>query len=96
MLEQAGLPKGVFNVVHGSKDIVERYVIIQNKAVAFVGSSKVAEIVYGRSAQKRKTIVLAGAKNHVIVVPDADVNSTAKDYSLAQWEVLDNAAWLRV
>jgi len=79
-LEQAGLPKGVFNVVHGSKDIVEA--ICDNskiKAVAFVGSSKVAEIVYSRSAQKKKrAICLGGAKNHMIVVPDADVNSTAK------------------
>ena len=79
-LEQAGLPEGIFNVVHGSKDIVEA--ICDNskiKAVAFVGSSKVAEIVYSRSAQKKKrAICLGGAKNHMIVVPDADVNSTAK------------------
>ena len=79
-LEQAGLPEGVFNVVHGSKDIVEA--ICDNskiKAVAFVGSSKVAEIVYSRSSQnKKRAICLGGAKNHMIVVPDADVDSTAK------------------
>ena len=54
-LEQAGLPEGVFNVVHGSKDIVEA--ICDNskiKAVAFVGSSKVAEIVYSRSYPKQE------------------------------------------
>ena len=79
-LEKAGLPKGVFNVVHGSKDIVEAICDHPKiKAVAFVGSSKVAEIVYSRSTQKKKrAICLGGAKNHMIVVPDADVDSTAK------------------
>jgi malonate-semialdehyde dehydrogenase (acetylating)/methylmalonate-semialdehyde dehydrogenase len=79
-LEKAGLPKGVFNIVHGSKDIVEAICDHPKiKAVAFVGSSKVAEIVYSRSTQKKKrAICLGGAKNHMIVVPDADVDSTAK------------------
>ena len=79
-LKSSGLPKGVFNVVHGSKNIVEAICDhTQIKAVAFVGSSKVAEIVYSRSTQRKKrAICLGGAKNHMIVVPDADVNSTAK------------------
>ena len=75
-LEKAGIPKGVFNIVHGSKRIVEAICDHpQIKAVAFVGSSKVAEIVYTRSTQKKKrSICLGGAKNHMIVVPDADIN----------------------
>ena len=79
-LEKAGIPKGVFNIVHGSKRIVEAICDHpQIKAVAFVGSSKVAEIVYTRSTQKKKrSICLGGAKNHMIVVPDADIDSTAK------------------
>jgi len=79
-LEKAGIPKGVFNIVHGSKIIVEEICDHPKiKAVAFVGSSKVAEIVYTRSTQKKKrSICLGGAKNHMIVVPDADIVSTAK------------------
>ena len=79
-LEQAGLPNGVFNIIHGSKNIVEAICDHSHiKAVAFVGSSKVAEIVYTRSTQKKKrALCLGGAKNHMIVVPDADVDSTAK------------------
>ena len=79
-LKQAGLPDGVFNVVNGAKTIVEALCDHQDiKAVAFVGSSSVAKIVYNRCSQNSKrSLCLGGAKNHMIVVPDADTDSTAK------------------
>ena len=79
-LKEAGLPDGVFNVVNGAKTIVEALCDHPDiKAVAFVGSSKVAKIVYSRTtSQGKRALCLGGAKNHMIVVPDADIDSTAK------------------
>ena len=79
-LKEAGLPDGVFNVVNGAKTIVEALCDHPDiKAVAFVGSSSVAKIVYTRCANNSKrSLCLGGAKNHMIVVPDADKDSTAK------------------
>ena len=79
-LKEAGLPDGVFNVVNGGKTIVEALCDHSDiKALAFVGSSNVAKIVYNRCAQNSKrSLCLGGAKNHMIVVPDADKDSTAK------------------
>ncbi len=79
-LQEAGLPDGVLSVVNGARDVVESICDHPNiKAVAFVGSSKVAKIVYTRStAQGKRALCLGGAKNHMIVVPDADQDSTAK------------------
>jgi len=79
-LKEAGLPTGVFSVVNGSREAVEGICDhIDIRAVAFVGSSKVAKIVYTRStAVGKRALCLGGAKNHIIIVPDADENSTAK------------------
>ena len=79
-LKEAGLPDGVFNVVNGAKTIVEALCDHPDiKAVAFVGSSSVAKIVYTKCANNSKrSLCLGGAKNHMIVVPDADKDSTAK------------------
>lgn len=79
-LKDAGLPDGVFNIVNGAREIVEGICDHPNiKAVAFVGSSPVAKIVYSRAASNgKRAICLGGAKNHMIVVPDADQDSTAK------------------
>ena len=79
-LKKAGLPDGVFNVVNGAKTIVEGMCDHPDiKAIAFVGSSSVAKIVYTRCANNSKrALCLGGAKNHMIVVPDADKDSTAK------------------
>jgi len=79
-LKEAGLPDGVFNVVNGAKTIVEALCDHPDiKAVAFVGSSNVAKIVYNRCSQNgKRSLCLGGAKNHMIVVPDADTDSTAK------------------
>tara|TARA_B000000460_G_scaffold95635_1_gene66863 strand:- start:1031 stop:2512 length:1482 start_codon:yes stop_codon:yes gene_type:complete len=79
-LQESGLPDGVFSVVNGSRDAVESICNHPDiKAVAFVGSSNVAKIVYSRSsANGKRALCLGGAKNHMIVVPDADQDSTAK------------------
>ena len=81
LFEQAGLPKGVFNLVHGGKDTVEALCDHpQIKAFAFVGSTAVAKATYGRAAMAGKAaLCLGGAKNHLIVVPDADVELTAEN-----------------
>ncbi len=81
LLLEAGLPKGVFNVVQGAKEVVEAicdHPLI--KAVGFVGSTKVAKLVYGRaSTSGKRALCLGGAKNHLIVVPDADLELTAEN-----------------
>ncbi|HIB04497.1 MAG TPA: aldehyde dehydrogenase family protein, partial [Candidatus Marinimicrobia bacterium] len=79
-LKEAGLPDGVFSVINGSRVAVEGICDHPDiKAVAFVGSSNVAKIVYSRStALGKRALCLGGAKNHMIVVPDADQDSTAK------------------
>ncbi|MFQ6677538.1 MAG: CoA-acylating methylmalonate-semialdehyde dehydrogenase [Fidelibacterota bacterium] len=79
-LKEAGLPDGVLSVLNGTREAVESICDHPDiKAVAFVGSSKVAKIVYSRStAQGKRALCLGGAKNHMIVVPDADQDSTAK------------------
>ncbi len=72
---EAGLPPGVFNVVHGSKSIVDR--IIGSKdisSVSFVGSTPVAKYIYSESAKNNKRVqALGGAKNHLVVMPDANI-----------------------
>jgi len=81
LLKEAGLPKGVFNVVHGTKDAVEAICDHPGiDAVSFVGSTKVAKIFYKRAASNLKRVLaLGGAKNHLIVLPDANVEMTATD-----------------
>lgn len=79
LLQEAGLPDGLFNVVNGQRETVEAIVDHPEiQAVGFVGSTKVAKILYARGAQTGKRMLcLGGAKNHVIVVPDADVELTS-------------------
>ncbi|MCB9232741.1 MAG: CoA-acylating methylmalonate-semialdehyde dehydrogenase [Bacteroidia bacterium] len=79
MLKEAGLPDGVFNVVNGDKEIVEAICDHPGiKAVSFVGSTTVAKIVYIRaSSNLKRCVALGGAKNHLIVLPDAHVEMTA-------------------
>ncbi|KAA3613795.1 MAG: methylmalonate-semialdehyde dehydrogenase (CoA acylating) [Calditrichaeota bacterium] len=81
MLKEAGLPDGVFNIVNGSQEIVEGICDHPGiPAVSFVGSTKVAKIVYKRStANLKRCLALGGAKNHLIVLPDANAEMTAKD-----------------
>src|ERR1700761_3780617 len=79
MLEEAGLPKGVFNVIHGDKlavDAILEHPTIQ--AVSFVGSTPIAEYVYSKGTSHGKRVqALGGAKNHMIVMPDADLDQAA-------------------
>lgn len=79
LLKEAGLPDGVFNVVHGDVEIVNAICDHPNiEAVSFVGSTKVAKIVYQRSTQNlKRCLALGGAKNHLMVLPDAKEDMTA-------------------
>ncbi|HUF28745.1 MAG TPA: CoA-acylating methylmalonate-semialdehyde dehydrogenase [Gemmatimonadaceae bacterium] len=79
LLAEAGLPPGVFNVVHGGQSAVEAICDHPDiAAVSFVGSTRVAKVVYRRAtAQLKRVLALGGAKNHLIVLPDADRELTA-------------------
>ncbi|MEO6694509.1 MAG: CoA-acylating methylmalonate-semialdehyde dehydrogenase [Ignavibacteria bacterium] len=81
MLKEAGLPDGVFSIVNGDKEIVEAICDHPGiAAVSFVGSTKVAKIVYKRSTSNlKRCIALGGAKNHLIVLPDAHPDMTANN-----------------
>ncbi len=74
LLREAGLPDGVFNVVHGGQSSVEAICDHPDiAAISFVGSTKVAKIVYQRGSNNLKRVLaLGGAKNHLIVMPDAN------------------------
>jgi malonate-semialdehyde dehydrogenase (acetylating)/methylmalonate-semialdehyde dehydrogenase len=81
MWKEAGLPDGILNIVNGGKEVVEA--ICDNpqiSAVSFVGSTPVAEIVYKRaSTAKKRVLALGGAKNHMVVTPDAVEEATVRD-----------------
>ncbi len=79
LLKEAGLPDGVFNVINGGKEIVEGICDHADiEAVSFVGSTKVAKLVYQRSTNAlKRCIALGGAKNHLFVLPDANPSMTA-------------------
>lgn len=81
LLKEAGLPDGVFNVVHGDVEIVEAICDHPNiEAVSFVGSTKVAKIVYQRATHNyKRCLALGGAKNHLMVMPDAIPAMTAQN-----------------
>jgi malonate-semialdehyde dehydrogenase (acetylating)/methylmalonate-semialdehyde dehydrogenase len=75
---QAGLPAGVFNVVNGDKEVVDAFIEHPDvSAISLVGSTPVAENVYQRATRAGKRVqCLGGAKNHMIVMPDADLSHT--------------------
>ena len=81
LFAEAGLPKGVYNVVHGKQKTTELLLDHPHiHAVSFVGSTKVAKLVYQRaSTLGKRVLALGGAKNHLVVVPDADPEITAKN-----------------
>ncbi len=81
LLKEAGLPDGVFNVVHGDSTIVEAICDHPDiEAVSFVGSTKVAKIVYRRATYNyKRCLALGGAKNHLLVLPDAIPGMTAQN-----------------
>lgn len=76
---EAGLPEGVFNIVHGDKQMVDGILDHPDiKAVSFVGSTPIAEYVYQRGVKAGKRVqALGGAKNHMVILPDADLDQAA-------------------
>jgi malonate-semialdehyde dehydrogenase (acetylating)/methylmalonate-semialdehyde dehydrogenase len=81
LLKEAGLPDGVLNVVHGDVEMVEAICDHPDiEAVSFVGSTKVAKIVYQRATSTyKRCLALGGAKNHLMVMPDAIPGMTAQN-----------------
>ncbi len=81
LMMEAGLPEGVLNVVHGDKEVVDAILDHPTiKAVSFVGSSDIAHYVYQRGGAAGKRVqAMGGAKNHGIVMPDADLDQTVAD-----------------
>ncbi len=76
LLKQAGMPDGVFNVVHGDKTAVDALIAHPDiEALSFVGSTPIAEYIYSQGTARGKRVqALGGAKNHLIVMPDADLD----------------------
>jgi malonate-semialdehyde dehydrogenase (acetylating) / methylmalonate-semialdehyde dehydrogenase len=79
LLKDAGLPDGVFNVVQGDKVVVDRLLEHPEvKAVSFVGSTPIARYIYSTGTANGKRVqALGGAKNHMVVLPDADIDMAA-------------------
>mmetsp|Transcript_1276 Transcript_1276/g.2754 ORF Transcript_1276/g.2754 Transcript_1276/m.2754 type:complete len:554 (-) Transcript_1276:595-2256(-) len=80
LAQQAGMPKGVLNVVHGTHDVVNMILDHPDiKAISFVGSDKAGRYIYARGCANGKRVQSnLGAKNHAVIMPDADVDSTVK------------------
>src|SRR5215211_6983308 len=81
LLKEAGLPDGVFNIVHGDVEIVEAICDHPDiEAVSFVGSTRIAKVVYQRATHNyKRCLALGGAKNHLMVMPDAIPGMTAQN-----------------
>ena len=81
LMRDAGLPDGVLNIVNGDKEIVNAICDHPEiKAISFVGSTKVARLVYKRgTGNLKRVLALGGAKNHLVVLPDADLEMTASN-----------------
>lgn len=81
LLKEAGLPDGVLNIVHGDVEIVEAICDHPGiEAVSFVGSTRVAKLVYQRATHHyKRCLALGGAKNHLMVLPDAKPEMTAQN-----------------
>jgi malonate-semialdehyde dehydrogenase (acetylating) / methylmalonate-semialdehyde dehydrogenase len=81
LLKEAGLPDGVLNIVHGGREAVEAVCDHPGiDAISFVGSTKVAKVVYRRGTDNLKRVLaLGGAKNHILVMPDADIEMASSN-----------------
>ena len=81
LMLEAGAPEGVLNVVHGDKEAVDAILAHPEiKAVSFVGSSDIAHYIYATGTANNKRVqAMGGAKNHGIILPDADMNQAVKD-----------------
>ena len=92
---EAGVPKGVLNVIHGGVDAVNLLCDHPDiKAVSFVGSTQVGTHVYNRASQNGKRAqCMMGAKNHAIVLPDANKQQTLNNLLGASFGAAGHAAW---
>ncbi len=81
LMKEAGLPDGILNVVHGDKEMVDAILDHDEiKAISFVGSSDIAQYIYSRGTANGKRVqAFGGAKNHGIVMPDADLDQVVND-----------------
>lgn len=81
LLKEAGLPDGIYNVVNGDKEAVDGLLEHADvQAVSFVGSSAVAEYIYAKGASYGKRVqAMGGAKNHALIMPDADLDQVTND-----------------
>lgn len=81
LMTEAGLPDGILNVVHGDKEMVDAILDHPDvKAISFVGSSDIAQYIYSRGTANGKRVqAFGGAKNHGIVMPDADLDQVVSD-----------------
>jgi malonate-semialdehyde dehydrogenase (acetylating)/methylmalonate-semialdehyde dehydrogenase len=85
LLEQAGIPKGVFNIVHGGRPAVDALLTHPEvKAVSFVGSTPIAKYIHDTATRHGKRVQAnGGAKNYIVVMPDADVAKTVENLATA-------------
>jgi malonate-semialdehyde dehydrogenase (acetylating)/methylmalonate-semialdehyde dehydrogenase len=81
LMKEAGLPDGILNVVHGDKEMVDAILDHDDiRAISFVGSSDIAQYIYSRGTANGKRVqAFGGAKNHGIVMPDADLDQVVND-----------------
>ncbi|MCB2113916.1 MAG: CoA-acylating methylmalonate-semialdehyde dehydrogenase [Parvularculaceae bacterium] len=81
LMMEAGLPDGVLNVVNGDKEAVDALIDDPRvKAISFVGSSDIAQYIYSRSAAENKRVqCFGGAKNHLVILPDADMDNVVNN-----------------
>ena len=85
LLEQAGLPKGVFNLIHGGRECVDALLVHPKvRAISFVGSSPIAKYIYETGTRHGKRVQAnGGAKNYIVIMPDADMNKSVENLSTA-------------
>src|SRR5204863_5848249 len=85
LLEKAGLPKGVLNIVHGGREVVDALLTHPKvKAISFVGSTPIARYIYEVGTKHGKRVQSnGGAKNYVVLMPDADVENSTRGVSEA-------------
>jgi malonate-semialdehyde dehydrogenase (acetylating) / methylmalonate-semialdehyde dehydrogenase len=89
LLQQAGLPEGVFNIVHGDRECVDALLTHPDvAAISFVGSTAIAKYIYETGTKNGKRVQAAGgAKNHLIIMPDADLDQSVKALAASAWPV---------
>src|SRR5690606_2091821 len=80
--EKAGLPKGVWNVINGDKNTVEAIITHKDiEAISFVGSTKVARIIYETGTKNHKRVnAFGGGKNHMVIMPDANLDQAVDSF----------------